>query len=202
MQAPAHVRGLSSSGLTRAREDPYLKPQTSLRNKVARALWGVVRATLFRYSPRPFHSWRAFLLRCFGARLAANCHIYPGARIWAPWNLVGGENATIGDDAVIYNVARVVLASHAIISQQAFVCTATHDMDDPGFPMTATPISIGAYAWICARACVLPGVTIGEGAVLGLCSVATKNLEAWQVYAGNPAKRIKSRRRHAEAASS
>jgi putative colanic acid biosynthesis acetyltransferase WcaF len=194
MHAPAHVRGLNGDGAG-AHADPYLKPQTSFRNKLARVAWGIVCALLFRLSPRPMHRWRAFLLRCFGAKLGPNCHIYPGARIWAPWNLVCADQASVADEAVIYNAAKVVLGSHAIVSQQAYVCTATHDFDDPAFPMITTPIRIGAYAWVCARACVLPGVTLGDGAVLGLGSIATKDLEAWHVHAGNPARTIRPRRR-------
>jgi putative colanic acid biosynthesis acetyltransferase WcaF len=100
---------------------------------------------------------------------------------------------------VIYNAAKVVMGSHAIVSQQAYVCTATHDINDPAFPMICRPIGIGAYAWVCARACVLPGVTLGDGAVLGLGSIATRDLDSWQVYAGNPARRTKQRRRHPSA---
>lgn len=198
MHAPAHLRGLSAHRATATGAtpgpDPYLLPQTSMRNKLARLLWGAVCFALFRPSPRPFHAWRAMLLRCFGAKIAPNCHIYPGARIWAPWNLVCADQATIADEAVVYNAAKVFLGSHAIISQQAYVCTATHDFDDPAFPMTVAPITLGNYAWVCARACVLPGVSLGDGAVLGLASVATHDVEAWQVYAGNPARRIRQRR--------
>jgi putative colanic acid biosynthesis acetyltransferase WcaF len=61
--------------------------------------------------------------------------------------------------------------------------------------MIARPIEIGRYAWICARACVLPGVTVGDGAVLGLGSVAARDLEEWCVYAGAPAKRVRQRKR-------
>jgi putative colanic acid biosynthesis acetyltransferase WcaF len=193
MQVPAHVRGLSI-GVAGARPDPYVRAQISFRNKLGRVAWTIVCAVLFRWSPRPFHGWRSFLLRCFGAQLGPKCHIYPGARIWAPWNLVCAGGAAIADEAVIYNAAQVTMGSHAIVSQQAYVCTATHDMDDPLFPMIVSPVSIGAHAWVCARACVLPGVRLNDGAVLGLGAIATKDLEPWQVYAGNPAKRIKSRR--------
>lgn len=180
-----------------ASADPFLRPQTSRLNKLGRVAWGIVWLLLFRPSPRPLHAWRAFLLRCFGAKLAAHCHIYPGARIWAPWNLECEEYASVADEAVIYNAAKLFMGSHAIVSQQAYVCTATHDFDDPAFPMIASPIRLGRYAWVCARACVLPGVTLADGSVLGLAAVASKDLEPWQVYAGNPAKRIKQRRRPA-----
>jgi putative colanic acid biosynthesis acetyltransferase WcaF len=175
--------------------NPYLLPQTSLRSRLGRTLWGVGYLVLFRLSPRPAHGWRSWLLRCFGAQLGRNCHIYPKCRIWAPWNLRCENGAAIADEAVIYNPAEVHLGVHAIVSQQAYLCTATHDYDDVEFPMKWAPISVGDYAWICARASVLPGVTIHEGAVLGLAAVATRDLEPWQVYAGNPARRLKARRR-------
>ena len=176
--------------------DPYLQPQTSKRSRIARVAWGAVCALLFRPSPRPMHAWRAFLLRSFGARLGPNCHIYANCVIWAPWNLRCDEGACIADGAVIYNAAPVHLGSHAVVSQDAYICTATHDLDDPAFPMLTAPIHIGAYAWVCARAAVLPGVSLQDGAVLGLGGIASGDLEAWQVYAGAPARRIRSRARH------
>ncbi len=82
-----------------------------------------------------------------------------------------------------------------ILSQDAYVCGATHDYDDVRFPLIAYAMQLEAYAWICARASVAPGVHVGEGAVLGLGSVATRNLEAWTVYAGTPAVKVKERQR-------
>jgi putative colanic acid biosynthesis acetyltransferase WcaF len=184
-----HDSGVEARGVG----DPYLAPAFSLANRLSRAIWGFVYVLFFRTAPRPFHAWRAFLLRCFGASLGKNCHIYGRARVWAPWNLQCGDMATIADDAIIYNPAPVVLGHHAIISQQAYLCGATHDYEDPRFPLLAFPISIGSYAWICARAVVQPKVTVGEGAVLALGSVATKDLQPWTVYGGVPAKRIKAR---------
>jgi putative colanic acid biosynthesis acetyltransferase WcaF len=101
----------------------------------------------------------------------------------------------VGDGAEIYNPAPIRLGSHSIVSQNAYLCGATHDFDDPGFPLLAYPMEVGAYAWVCARACVAPGVDVGEGAVLGLASVATRDLEAWGVYAGAPAVKVKTRKR-------
>jgi len=179
--------------MNRTLADPYLRPQTSRRNRLARALWYVTYALVFRPTPRPMHAWRAFILRSLGARLGPNCHVYAKCTIWAPWNLSCDEGACIADGAVVYNPAPVHLGSHAIVSQDAYICTASHDIDDPDFPMITAPISIGAYAWVCARASVLPGVTVQEGAVLGLGAITSKDLEAWQVYGGIPARRIRER---------
>jgi putative colanic acid biosynthesis acetyltransferase WcaF len=174
--------------------DPYLRPAFSLRDRLRRLIWNVCWVNFYRMSPRPLHSWRSFLLRAFGATMGPNCHFYPGSKVWAPWNLICADQVTAGDGAEIYNPAPITLGSHAILSQEAYVCSATHDYDDPAFPLIAYAMSIGAYAWICARACVAPGVHVGEGAVLGLGSVATRHLEPWTVYAGNPAVKVKDRR--------
>ncbi len=195
MPAPTQLRGLSVAPSGGPADDPYLQPQTSLANKLGRVLWGLVCTLLFRPSPRPLHAWRAFLLRCFGARLGPNCHIYPGARIWAPWNLVCEDVVAIADEAIVYNPARIDIGSHATISQQAYLCAATHDLHDPAFPLLTRPIVIGRRAWICARATVLPGVSVAEGAVLALGGVATRDLKPWTIYGGVPATRLGERKR-------
>jgi len=174
--------------------DPYLRPAFSVGNRVRRALWDLCRILLYRTSPRPFHAWRAWLLRCFGASMGRNCHFYPASKVWAPWNLVCADQVTAADGAEIYNPAPIIFGSHSILSQDAYLCGATHDYDDPAFPLLAYAMTIGAYAWICARASVAPGVNVGEGSVLGLGSVATKDLAPWTVYAGSPAVRVKDRR--------
>ena len=173
--------------------DPYLRPAFSVGNRARRVLWNLCRALLYRTSPRPFHAWRVWLLRCFGASMGRNCHFYPASKVWAPWNLVCADQVTAADGAEIYNPAPMIFGSHSILSQDAYLCGATHDYDDPAFPLLAYAMTIGAYAWICARASVAPGVNVGEGSVLGLGSVATKDLAPWTVYAGSPAVKVKDR---------
>ncbi len=179
----------------RAGPSSYTGPSTSLANRGGRTLWALAYLLLVRFSPRPMHGWRSGVLRLFGARLGPHCHIYPKARIWAPWNLECADAVGIADGAVIYNAARIRLGSHAVISQDAYLCGATHDIDDPAFPMICKPITVGAFAWVCSRASVGPGVTLGEGAVLGLGGIATRDLEPWTVYGGNPARVLRQRRR-------
>ncbi len=77
----------------------------------------------------------------------------------------------------------------------SYLCGGSQDFDDPAFPLLAYAMEVGAYAWVCARASVGPGVRVGEGAVLGLASAATRDLEPWSVYAGVPAVKVKERKR-------
>lgn len=180
-----------------AAADPYRRPTTTFSDRLRRGTWNVCCSLLFKFSPRLMFGWRAALLRMFGAKLGPDCKIYPKARIWAPWNLSCEDLVAFADGAEIYNPSPMFFGSHAIVSQGAYVCGATHLYNEPEFPMVSFPMRIGAYAWICARAIVAPGVNVGEGAVLGLGSVATKDLEAFGVYAGSPAKKVKERERSA-----
>ena len=178
--------------------DPYQRPAFSIGSRVRRLVWNICWLLFYRPSPRPLHAWRSTLLRFFGATLGPNCHFYPGSKIWAPWNLICADQVTAADGAEIYNPAPVELGSHAILSQGSYLCGATHNYDDPAFPLIAFRMKVGPYAWVCARASVAPGVNIAEGAVLGLASVATRDLVAWTVYAGSPAIKVKERRRHSQ----
>lgn len=179
--------------------DPYLRPAFAASDRARRLVWNVCRALLYRPSPRPMHAWRAFLLRCFGATLGPGCTFYPASKVWAPWNLECADCVVAADGAEIYNPAPMRFGSHAIVSQDVFLCGATHDYDDPRFPLLAYAMEVGAYAWVCARASVAPGVGVGEGAVLGMGSVATRDLEPWGIYAGIPAVKVKERKRPASA---
>jgi putative colanic acid biosynthesis acetyltransferase WcaF len=173
--------------------DAYTRPAFPASNRFRRFVWNSFWLILFRPSPRPFHAWRAMLLRLFGAKLGPDCHFYPAAKVWAPWNLVCADHVAAGDGVEIYNPAPIQLDSHVILSQDSYLCGATHDYNHPDFPLIAYRMHLEAYVWICARASVAPGIHIGEGAVLGLSSVATKDLSPWTVYAGNPAIALRPR---------
>jgi len=185
----------SAPSAIRRAGDPYTSPQYSFANRVQRQLWSLCWIVLYRPSPRMAHGWRAWLLRLFGATLGPHCHFYPASRIWAPWNLTCEDTVIVADGAELYNPAPLYLASHAIVSQGAFLCGATHDYNDPNFPVVSFPMRLGRYSWVAARASVSPGVNLGEGAILGLASLATKDLAPWSIYAGVPAQKVKDRER-------
>ncbi len=165
----------------------------SLGNKVARVLWAWAYVLLFRWTPRPCHGWRNLLLRCFGADLHPTARVYPKAVIWCPAFLKMGAHACIANDADIYNVGGVTLGDHALVSQYAYLCGATHDHEDVDFPLVPKAIMIGPRAWVAADVFVAAGVTIGEGTVVGARSDVFKDLPAWQVCVGSPARAIKPR---------
>lgn len=165
----------------------------SLMNKIQRVLWAFVWSFLFRPTPRSFHAWRRFLLRSFGANIGTGVHPYPSARIWAPWNLEMADHSCLSEYVDCYSVDKINIGAHAVISQYTFLCTASHDYDDPEFPLITAPINIGANVWVAADVFIGPGVNIGEGTVVGARSSVFNNVDAWQVVAGQPAKFIKNR---------
>lgn len=160
-----------------------------LRNRVARLIWSVVWAVLFRpFVGRPFRYWRIFLLRCFGAKIGKHCSIYANTHIWAPWNLTLGDYVAIGPGVELYAVNKISIGSVVTISQRAFLCTASHDITRLDRPLTHLPITIHDGAWICAQAFVGPGVTVGEGAIVAARAVVTRDVPPWAIVAGNPAR--------------
>jgi putative colanic acid biosynthesis acetyltransferase WcaF len=159
---------------------------------LGRVLWSLA-TPLFRFSPRPLFSWRRWLLRLFGARIGRDAHIYPSARIYLPWNLILGDQASIGEWALIYNLGPVSIGARATISHRAHLCAGTHDYRDIRLPLLRLPIDIGPQAWVCADAFVGPGRRVGEGAIVGAAAVVVEDVPPWQIVAGNPARAIKKR---------
>ncbi|MFB9950273.1 putative colanic acid biosynthesis acetyltransferase [Rhizobium puerariae] len=170
-------------------------PSFALGHRLFRAAWNVTWAVFGRWTPAPLHGWRRTLLKLFGASLEKTSRVYPGVRVWFPPNLSMGHHATLGPDVICYCMDRVLIGDHAVVSQRAHLCGGTHDPDHPDFPLIAKPIVIGSHAWIAAEAFVGPGVAVGEGAVLGARAVAVRNLESNVIYAGNPARPIRERKR-------
>ena len=148
---------------------------------------------LYRPSPRFAHGWRRFLLRLFKAKIGNAAHPYPSAIIWAPWNLEMGQHSCLGDHTDCYCVDKITIGPHSTISQYSFLCTASHDYEQLGFPVITAPITIGEQSWIAADVFVGPGVTIGNGAVIGARSTVFQNVADWTVVVGNPAREIKKR---------
>ena len=162
-------------------------------NKLGRVLWAIAWCVLFRPSPMIMLGWRRMLLRFFGARIGKGAKIMPSTKIWAPWNLTMGEEACLSHDVDCYCVAAVTIGAHATVSQYSFLCTATHDVQDPHMRLVTAPIVIGDGAWVAADVFVAPGITIEEGAVVGVRSNVFMNLEPWKIYAGTPARFIRDR---------
>ena len=183
-----------------SRSFPMQRAEITLANRLRRVLWGLCWLFLYRPSPRPLHAWRRMLLRLFGARIAAGVHPYPGAKIWAPWNLTMETASCISDGVDCYCVAPVTIGAYATVSQYSYLCTGSHDYRVPSLPLIIAPIVIEADAWVAAAAFVGPGVRVGTGAIVGARSTITQDVPAWAVVAGSPALRRGERPRFERAA--
>lgn len=166
----------------------------SFSHRLFRAAWWGTWLLLAAWTPPPLHGWRRMLLQLFGARMGKGARVYGSARVWYPPNLQMGDNAVIGWRVNCYCQGPITLGDHAVVSQFAHLVSSTHNIDRPGFQLETRPIHIGSHAWVAANAFVGPGVSVGEGAVLGACGVAVRDLPAWTIHAGNPARYIRDRK--------
>jgi putative colanic acid biosynthesis acetyltransferase WcaF len=116
---------------------------------------------------------RARILRAFGARIGDGVVIRQGARIHWPWKLEIGDGSWIGDDAWLLNLEPITIGRNVCVSQQALLCTGSHDRRSPTFEYDNGPITVEDDAWIAARATVLRGTVVGRGAVVGATALVT-----------------------------
>jgi putative colanic acid biosynthesis acetyltransferase WcaF len=170
------------------------KNAPDFRNKLARFVWNISWFFLARPIPRRMlNGWKIFLLRSFGAKVHRSAVVYSNARIYMPWNLEMGEFAILGAEVDCYNVDRIKIGANAMISQKAYLCTASHSITESDMPLITSPITIGEQTWIAADSFIGMGVTVGQGAVVGARSSVYKDVEPWTVVGGNPARFIKYR---------
>lgn len=162
----------------------------SLRERLGLFLWEVAWPVLCGWTPKPCHPWRRVVLRAFGARLEGRPFVHQRARIQIPWQISLGDRACVGDRAHLYSLDHIEIGPGAIIAQEAYLCTGDHDLADPGKPLRTAPITVGADAFVGARALILPGLVLGERAVVGAGAVVTRDVPADTTVAGNPARPV------------
>lgn len=164
----------------------------SLINRLLRLAWGIVYLFCFRPSPRPFRSWRTFLLRIFKAKIGTNTSVSPTCKIWAPWNLEMEDGSRMSDHVICYNVDKVILKKGAIVSQYSYLCTSGHDRSTQNLKLITAPITIGENAWVATDAFVSMGITVGANSTIGARASVFKSVAANVLVGGNPAKILKN----------
>ncbi|TVP61958.1 MAG: colanic acid biosynthesis acetyltransferase WcaF [Nodularia sp. (in: Bacteria)] len=148
--------------------------------------WWLVQAIAFPLTPHFASSLRCFLLRLFGAKIGKNVLIRPTARFTYPWKITIGDYSWIGDDVVLYSLDEIIIGEHCVISQKSYLCTGSHDLQDPAFGLKTQSITIENGVWIAADCFVAPGVQIGANAVIGARSSVLATMPSAQVCWGNP----------------
>jgi acetyltransferase-like isoleucine patch superfamily enzyme len=142
----------------------------------------------------PIHRLRHSIYRnLIGINLAKSSIIYCGCRFFDPWKIKVGEHSIVGDHCFLDGRMGITIGNNVNISGGVNIFTLEHDIESPIFEGNGGPVIIKDWAYICSRSIILPGVTIGEGAVVAAGAVATKDVDPWTVVGGIPAKKIKVR---------
>ena len=133
------------------------------------------------------------MLRLFGAKIHKTADVYSSVKIYAPWNLEMGEHSCLAPEVDCYNVNKIIIGAHSTVSQKSYLCSASHDVTKSDIPLITAPIIIKDQVWIGANVFIGMGVTINTGVVIGATASVYKDVEAWTIVGGNPAKFIKKR---------
>jgi len=171
---------------TYPQKSPYDSPW-SFRERAGMMLWRLCWAFFCAWTPKHLNGWRVGWLRLFGATIHGQPFVHQRARIAIPWNLALHHHSCLGDRANAYSLGEIEIHEEATVAQEAYLCTGTHQFDSPNRELQTAKITIGPGAFICARAFLLPGVTIGARAIVGACAVVTRDVAEDTVVAGNPA---------------
>jgi putative colanic acid biosynthesis acetyltransferase WcaF len=149
-------------------------------------VWWFVQAIAFPLTLHSFNGLRCWLLRLFGARIGKGVIIRPTARFTYPWKVTIGDYTWIGDDVVVYSLDEINIGQHCVISQKSYLCTGSHDIQDPTFGLKTATITIGNGVWVATDCFVAPGVQIGANAVIGARSSVLAEMPSGQVCWGSP----------------
>ena len=155
-------------------------------------LWYFI-SMIFFTSAFPLNSVKVFLLKRFGAKVGKDVVIKPHVSIKYPWRLIIANHVWIGEHVWIDNLANVILDDHVCLSQGAMLLCGNHDYKKTSFDLLVGNIHLKKGSWIGAKSVVCPGVIVGSHAVLSVGSVATKNMNDYTIYQGNPAQPVKER---------
>lgn len=180
---------MQTTDLSAYNNSPYHPGGTLLK----RVIWYYINAVIFKSSFIPFYGLKNALLRLFGAKIGNGVELKPCVNIKYPWLLTIGDHVWIGEDVWIDNLVMITIGSNVCLSQGALLLTGSHDYKKPAFNLITGKVTLEDGVWIGAKSIVNAGITVGSHAVLTSGSVATKNLDSYGVYQGNPAVKVRDR---------
>ena len=163
------------------------------RPAVVVQFWWLIQSILFRLSPQFMYGWRRFLLRCFGATIGKQVKVRPSVHIQFPWKVSIGDYSWIGDHVTLYSLGEITIGKNVVVSQNSYICAATHNYADPHFSIYSKPVIIEDYCWLATDVFVAPGIIIHAGTVVGARSSVFHSLPAGKICFGSPAIVVKNR---------
>lgn len=141
----------------------------------------------------PSKMLRNRLFRLCGVKASKDVHFYPGLSIRNPKGLVIEDGASLGPRCLLDARCGLTIRKNAVIAYDAIIWSLNHDYNDEKFCGKGASTEIGEYAWICSRSIVLPGIKIGEGAIVASGAIVTKDVPPYSIVAGVPARIIGQR---------
>jgi len=142
----------------------------------------------------PFHHVRRFYYRFYGMHIGKGSAIHIGLRLYDPRGIHIGEDTIVGEFVVLDGRDRLTIGNHVDIASEVMIYNGEHDVHDDHFKGIFAPVVIEDYVFIGPRAIILPGITIGKGAVVGAGAVVTKDVKPFDIVGGVPAKVIGERK--------
>jgi maltose O-acetyltransferase len=139
---------------------------------------------------------RGFFYRRAGLKIHKTSSIHWRAEFYAPQNIVIGRYCTIGDSSFLDGRSGLIIGDSVNLGSHVTIYTRQHDVDSRDFAEVGGPVTVGDHAWISSHSIVLPGVTIGAGAVVAAGAVVTKDVSPYTLVGGNPARYIRDRSRN------
>ncbi|MCM1177492.1 MAG: WcaF family extracellular polysaccharide biosynthesis acetyltransferase [Ruminococcus flavefaciens] len=161
---------------------------------IKKTIWYFVNELFLNCSWNPFSSLRVRLLRLFGAKIGKGVVIKPRVNIKYPWLLSVGDYTWIGEGVWIDNLAEVNIGSNVCVSQGAMLLCGNHDYKKVTFDLMVGTIILEDGSWVGAKSVVCPGVTLHSHSILSVASVANRSLDAYCIYQGNPAVKVRERK--------
>ncbi|GHB37062.1 WcaF family extracellular polysaccharide biosynthesis acetyltransferase [Mongoliitalea lutea] len=158
-----------------------------------KTVWFFVNILFFLNPISVYSPIKVWILILFGAKVGRRVLIKPRVNIKYPWYLTIGDDVWIGEGVWIDNLTAVQLDSNVCISQGAMLLTGNHNYKSESFDLILGSIVIEKGVWIGAKSVVCPGVTCKSHSILTVGSVATKSLESYSIYQGNPAVKVRER---------
>ena len=181
-------------GSTRERIKAHTPPGARRLNGWRRAVWADLRLRLLAEAGQfPSQRVRNACYRASGLVLPLTSSIHWRAEFYAPERIIVGEHVIIGDTVFLDGRSGLTIGDNVNVGSHVSIYTREHDVNSPSFAETGAPVSIGDRAWVSSHSVILPGVTIGEGAVVAAGAIVTKDVAPYTIVGGNPAKPIGTR---------